>query len=235
MPEYFAYIEPIDRRTGLSKVTPTAYAGGYPDHGGPVRPGRFPGDFPGMPTRPTDPGYGVEEGGPDQGFDPNYPSQGLPGRPGRPPVAGRPERPERPERPTDPGFGWGGGERPGHLPSRPHLPTDPSWGVGEDGSAQLPVWPLGPEHGLPPIPGHPLPPTNPPPGTIWPPLPPGVGTGGKTLILALISGVGHRYVVIDTPTLPERPGTPGSPEHPNQGLPSRPEQGLPPPIAQPKK
>jgi len=132
--------------------------------------------------RPIDPGFGVGEGGPGA---PGYPDQGLPGggRPGHLPAWGA-------GRPIDPGFGWGG--RPGRppvdpdyewggRPDRPGRPghpiapggrpgVDPGWGVGESGgegeAGQLPIWPLGPEHGLPPIPGQPLPPIDPPPGTV---------------------------------------------------------------------
>jgi hypothetical protein len=175
--------------------------------------------------RPVDPGYGVGEGGPGA---PGYPDQGLPGgggRPGHLPGWGG-------GRPIDPGFGWGGGERPGHLPAWGGLPprpghpiapggrpVDPGWGVGESGgegeAGQLPIWPLGPEHGLPPIPGEPLPPIDPPPGTVWPPLPPSVPPG-KVLVAVFISGVGHRYTVLTVP--PPKPGQP---------LPN-------PPVAQPK-
>ena len=104
---------------------------------------------------------------------PIYPDQGLPGFGGRP-------------------------ERPSTGPVRPGRPIDPDYGLGEGEAGQLPVWPIGPEHGLPPIAGQPLPPTNPPPGTIWPPLPPSV-PAGKTLVYAGIAGVGHRYIVIDVP------------------------------------
>jgi len=169
--------------------------------------------------RPTDPGFGIPEGG--------HPGQGLPG--------GRP--------------GWGGGEHPGqglpgfpgapghpgHLPARPGRPTDPGYGV-EEGSGeagQLPVWPLDPEHpdtGLPPVAGHPLPPIDPPPGTIWPPLPPSV-PAGKALVLVFISGVGYRYAVV---TIPEHETDPdyGVDEgtQPDQGLPPT---GRPPIAGQP--
>jgi hypothetical protein len=99
---------------------------------------------------------------------------------------------------------------------------------------QLPIWPLGPEHGLPPIAGQPLPPIDPPPGTVWPPLPPSVEPG-KVLVAVFISGVGSRYVVL---TVPERgegepdqglPGRPGRPPQPGQGLPPSP------PVPQPKR
>jgi hypothetical protein len=166
-----------------------------------------------------DPDYGVDEGaGPDQGL-PGFP--GSPGHPGH--------LPARPGRPVDPGFGQGRPPRPGHLPSRPGRPTDPDYGVGEEQPGQLPVWPIGPDQGLPPIAGHPLPPTDPPPGTVWPPLPPGAAPTGKALVLAAIQGVGYRYIVIQI-----------SPPAPDQGLPpeeggEHPDQELPqPPTPQPK-
>lgn len=182
------------------------------------------------PPRPTDPDYGVDEGvdpgwGVEGGEDhPDHELPGFPGSPGHPghlPArpGGRPPRPDqglpgggRPGRPVDPGYGvGGGGEHPGHLP----------------------VWPIGPDQGLPPIAGQPLPPTDPPPGTIWPPLPPGAEIpAGKALLLAAIKGVGYRYIVVQI-----------EPPHPDQGLPGEgeetqppaPDQGLPqPPTAQPK-
>ena len=112
------------------------------------------------------PDQGLPGGGyyPDQGLpgSPNYPDQGLPGRPphvgNRPPGSwdrpeypsqgpvrpGRPEYPSqgpvRPGRPVDPGFGWGGGERPDQgLPE-----------VGDIGPAHPWVPPAGEE--LPPPP-----------------------------------------------------------------------------------
>jgi hypothetical protein len=199
--------------------------------------------------RPVDPDYGVDEGHPgapghpDHGFNPGHPDQGLPGRPGRPPrpgqglpPSGRPidpgfgwggggehpgHLPSRPGgRPIDPGFGWGGGERPGHLPSHGGRPVDPGYGVEEGGNAgQLPIWPVGPDQGLPPVPGHPLPPVDPPPGTVWPPLPPSVEPG-KVIALVAISGIGYRYVVLTVPPKKPDQGLPGSgdietkPEHP---------------------
>lgn len=140
-----------------------------------------------------DPGYGHEEGGsPDHGFNPDYPSHGFPPGWGRPGGGGHPSQ------------GLPGG-RPG----------------GGGSAGQLPIWPMGPEHGLPPVPGHPLPPTDPPPGTIWPPLgepgqplPPGLPTSGKVLALVLISGLGYRYVVLDLKPSQGLPagGRPGQPQ-----------------------
>jgi hypothetical protein len=206
---YWAYITPVE-------------GGGRPGGGG-----------------PTDPDWGIDEGG--------HPDHGLPGGGwgGRPPHAGH--LPSRPGRPVDPGFGrpgggWGGG-RPDHgLPKPPHvwpkppgggLPVDPGWGVGEE-HPEGPVYPVGPEHPgneLPEIPGIDPPPVDPPPGTVWPPLPPEVsppGTAKKAIVLAAIEGVGYRYVVIEIkPPHPDQGLPPGSPGQPDQGLPQ-------PPTAQPK-
>jgi hypothetical protein len=188
--------------------------------------------------RPIDPGYGIDEGAhPDHGLPGGglHPDQGLPGRPGRPPRPGQGLPPGG--RPIDPGFGWGGGERPGHLPSHGGRPVDPGYGVdieGGGGSAgQLPVWPIGPDQGLPPVPGHGLPPVDPPPGTIWPPLPPSVPEG-KVIALVAISGVGYRYVVLTVP--PPKPDQGLPPEGPavqppQPGTPTQPIQ----PTPQPKR
>jgi hypothetical protein len=116
--------------------------GGHPDQGlpgGGYSPDQgLPGSPPGVWPRPPNGGR------PDHGFNPDYPSQGLPGRPDYPS-----QGPVRPGRPVDPGFGWGGGERPGH-PIAPGggRPVDPSWGVEEGGPGR-------PEQGLPPGPAQP--------------------------------------------------------------------------------
>lgn len=207
------------------------------------------------PPRPTDPDYGVDEGvdpgyGVEGGWGDEHPDQGLPGFPGAPGHPGH--LPARPGRPVDPGYGrpGGGGGRPPHVGNRP--PGSGGWGGGHPDqglpgggggeAGQLPVWPLGPDQGLPPIAGQPLPPTNPPPGTVWPPLPPEAEIpAGKALVLAAIKGVGYRYIVVEIEPphpdqgLPSEPGT----EHPDQGLPETdppaPGQGLPtPPTPQPK-
>ena len=140
--------------------------GGHPDQGLP----------PGVPGYPD---QGLPGGG-------EYPDQGLPGRPphvgNRPPGSwNRPEYPSqgpvRPGRPVDPGFGWGGGERPGNRPpgswpGRPShpiapggRPTDPGYGVGEE----------HPDQGLPPELGlgdiGPAQPWVPPSGEELPPPP----------------------------------------------------------------
>ncbi len=192
---YWAWIQPVQRQ------------GGHPDQG-------LPGGG----------GY------PDQGLPGGeYPDQGLPGRPPgfwggeRPSWPGHPGHlPARPERPIDPGYGWGGPERPGHgLPQPPHLwprppggglPVDPGWGVGEEHPDQGPVYPVGPGNELPPVEGIEPPPVDPPPGTVWPPLPPDVEVSGKAIVLAAIQGVGYRYIVIEI-----------SPPAPDQGLPGEPQ------------
>ena len=174
--------------------------------------------------RPVDPGYGVDEGdfggGPDQGFNPDYPDQGF--NPDYPDQGFNPDYPDQ----GLPGGGYPG--RPGHLPARPGRPgyggrpTDPGWGVDEGaGAGHLPIWPIGPEHGLPPIPGQGLPPVNPPPGTIWPPLPPSIPPG-KVLVAVFISGVGRRWVVLEIKPPAPGQGLPANPAAPGQGLPGDP-------------
>jgi len=148
-----------------------------------------------------------------------HPDQGLPG--GRPGAGGRPPRPghlpsHRPGgRPVDPGYGVEGG-------------VDPGYGVeGGDGEhVEPPIWDLGPDQGLPPVAGHPLPPVDPPPGTVWPPLPPDVEVTGRALVLAAIEGVGYRYIVVDLSGAHPDQGLPDEgeegEEHPDQGLPGAP-------------
>jgi hypothetical protein len=204
--------------------------------------------------RPVDPDYGIDEGvDPDYGVDEGgHPDQGLPGRPpgfwgGERP--GMPERPGHlpsyPGRPVDPDYGidvgppgfWGGErppQRPPHVWPRPPsggLPVDPGWGVGTRPPRPdhgLPIWPVvpgKPDNSLPPVEGVEPPPTDPPPGTIWPPLPPSVPPG-KAIVLVAISGVGYRYAVITIPPVKPDQGLPGGGAHPDQGLP---------PTAQPKR
>jgi hypothetical protein len=200
---------PVDPDYGVDEGVDPDYGieegeGLYPDQGLPGRPPGFWGgerpSWPGRPGqglpwpgRPVDPGWGVDEGG--------RPDQGLPGYPGRP------------------GHGL---PRPPHVWPRPPgggLPVDPGWGVGAwPGRPDhgLPIWPSipgKPDNSLPPVEGETPPPTDPPPGTVWPPLPPSV-PAGKAIVLVAISGVGYRYVVVDIP--------PGKPE-------------VPPGTAQPKR
>jgi hypothetical protein len=117
--------------------------------------------------RPEHPIY--HPGHPDHGL-PAHPDQGLPGGGGGPDqgLPGRPPRPSHPiapgGRPVDPGFGWGGGERPGNRPPRPERPTDPGYGQGEE----------HPDNTLPPELGPPVGPTQPwvpPSGEELPPPP----------------------------------------------------------------
>jgi len=173
--------------------------------------GELPGLIPGVPGHPD---QGLPGGG-------AYPDQGLPGFPGFPVRPGH--LPSRPGRPIDPGFGWGGGERPGHgLPVPPQvwprppgggLPVDPGWGVGGPAHPDhgLPIYPVDPAHPdntLPPVEGIDPPEVDPPPGTVWPPLPPEI-PAGKAIALVAISGLGYRYAVIEIPEnppeLPPRP------------------------------
>jgi hypothetical protein len=192
--------------------------------------------------RPVDPDYGVDEGvgpvDPGWGIEDLGPGNELPGRPPgfwggeRPSFPGRPGQGlPRPPRPTDPDWGIDEGagiwprppQRPPHVWPRPPgggLPVDPGWGVGgrpERPGHGLPIWPSipgKPDNSLPPVEGVEPPPTDPPPGTIWPPLPPEIPPG-KAIALVAISGLGYRYAVITIP--PAKPG-----------------QGVPPPTATPK-
>lgn len=178
--------------------------------------------------RPIDPDYGVDEGvpgapvRPDHGFNPDYPSQGLPpfpGRPGNRPPGSYPGRPGNRPPGSYPG-------RPDTGPVRPGRPTDPDYGIEESGSPE--IWPIPPGGGgLPPIAGHPLPPVDPPPGTVWPPLPP-IVPEGKVIALVAISGIGYRYTVLTVP-----PPIAGHPLPPTPGVP---DNTLPtPPVATPKR
>ena len=77
----------------------------------------------------------------------------------------------------------------GGSPSHPiYVPIGPDHGLPGD--------PAHPSQGLPPVAGGPKPPTDPPPGTVWPPLPPGAKPG-KAALLFWLQGVGYRYVVVD--------------------------------------
>jgi hypothetical protein len=117
--------------------------------------------------------------------DPDYPSNALPETPAYP--TGGPVPPERPEHTPRPPRPW--------PPIFPPRPTDPDWGVGGRKWWLLPIL-IGPGVPLPPVDGGSPPPVDPPPGTIWPPLPPGV-EGTTAALLVYIEGVGTRYVVVD--------------------------------------
>jgi hypothetical protein len=175
---------------------------------------------------PIDPGYGRPGGGGRPGHD--LPG-GMPDSPWGPPGMNRPDQ-------GLPGGGWSGRpdhELPGGRPDHPwapgHRPDRPDHGLPGGGhpdqglpggghASQLPAFVrLKPDNTLPEIPGAPPPTHKPtPPGTIWPPLPPGLPEG-KVAILVWISGVGHRYAVIDTSDPANKP---------DQSLP--PEGGTPP-------
>jgi hypothetical protein len=169
---------------------------------------------------------GRPEGGgrPDQGFNPDYPSQLPGGRPG------------------------GGGGRPGQLPAygRPGG-VDPGYGVpggdgGEHPSHGLPPDPEAPDHGLPPLPDQGGPEVQPP--GIWPPIEGGAKPPPtKGYVPMVCPGHGWRWYEVPLahvdqglPGGGEYPGQglPGGGEHPGQGLPGRPDypsQGLPrPPL-----
>ena len=116
---------------------------------------------------------------PDQGFNPAYPDQGLPGgnggeqpehpiyHPGHPdhglpayPDQGLPGGGGRPPRPGNRPPGSGAPPHPSHPIHRPGgLPVDPDYGIGEEGPDQgLPGGPVGPTHPWVPPSGEELPP-----------------------------------------------------------------------------
>jgi hypothetical protein len=184
---------------------------------------------------PGSPGY------PDQGLPGDeYPDQGLPGG-GYYPDQGLPPSVSHPIMPLPPGS--------------PVAPTHPIYGPG---GPSFPIYiPIGPDHGLPPVspgapdqglpgggsgsPGTPSHPIAGQPPTIWPPLPPGAPYPSGTLwLLAILPGVGWRYVRVDLGAHPDQGLPGGSGLHPDHGLPggsgggAHPDQGLP-PSAQPKK
>lgn len=144
-----------------------------------------------------------------------------------------------PEGPVDPGFGVGGGDRPGNAlppgvpPMGGTLPEPPPgvWPPPSFGSPIVPIidntlpvapgtiWPSPgrpnrPDAGLPVAPGHPgggPMPGGERPGNALPGLPP-----GKFWVVAGIPGVGWRYVCVDPSLsvgmpLPVPPVTPGTP------------------------
>jgi hypothetical protein len=123
-----------------------------------------------------------------------HPDQGLPGG----------------ERPVDPGFGWGGGERPGHLPAYPGMPVDPGFGWGGGGRPSHPIAGGG---GLP---DNTLPSTPPP--QVLP---------GWTLVMVRSADMKWHYATIAPSSPPPRP----TPEPIPPG--GAPDQGLPPQPAHP--
>ena len=103
------------------------------------------------------------------------------------------------------------GGPPGHISNRP-----PGSGGPGQGNKPLPIWP-----------------SDPPPGTIWPPLPPDFqpDDGSTTAIICvLVEGVGYRYVVIEVGDNVDNE-LPGEPDTPDNELPGEgdegPDQGLP--------
>jgi hypothetical protein len=176
---------------------------------------------------PIDPGFGnegLEPGHPDNGLppDPAYPSGGPIYGGGRP-DNGLPWAPLRPDgSPILPPRPW----PPLPWPPKdfPPGPTDPDWGVGGGPPTHptLPIY-LPPDqidNGLPPV-GETKPPTNPPPGTIWPPI---AGLpSGKCALLAWFYRLGWRYVVVDTSLTPGYPLPP-----PGGGTQPEPPPGHPP-------
>lgn len=137
--------------------------GGAPDQGlpRPPRPGRPGGGHPEQPIYhpghpdhglPAYPDQGLPGGETGEGEGEEYPDQGLPGAGGRPPRPGH--LPSRPGRPVDPGFGWGGGERPGH----PIAPGGRPGGRPDQGLPPELGPPIGPTHPWEPPSGEELPP-----------------------------------------------------------------------------
>ena len=134
---------------------------------------------------------------------PGYPSHPLP-EPPLYPTGG----PIPPGGPVDPGWSgglpvpppgvWGPPPRPGHG-----LPSPPPGGHIDNSLPIVPGIPVYPGNALPTDPGidNTLPLE---PGTIWPPLPPELGTG-KVIALVIVYGVGYRWAVLD---LSLKPGTP---------------------------
>ena len=193
--------------------------------------------------RPVDPGYGVDEGdfegGPDHGFNPDYPDQGF-----------DPNHPDHRFNPDYPDQGLpGGGGRPGFGypgPAEPSRSSRPSWsGTASDWPVRsIPVGAsraadrraifrfgrLAPSMVCRRFLASRCRRSIRPRARIWPPLPPGTKPG-KALALVAIKGVGYRYVVITIAPPAPGQGLPGSPGAPGQGLPpgspGAPSQGLP--------
>jgi hypothetical protein len=160
----------------------------------------------GYPDQGLPPG---SPGAPDQGLpEPIYPDQGLP------PSVSHPIMPLPPGSPVAPTHPISG--EPG-APSYPiYIPIGPDQGLPDSGAH--------PDQGLPGSGAHPdqgLPGGGKPPA-IWPPLPPGAPYPSGTLwLLAILPGVGWRYVRVDLGTRPDQ-GLPVAPAHPDQGLPPTP-------------
>jgi hypothetical protein len=171
-----------------------------------VNPGRPDQGLPPGVDGPVDPGYGIDAGlRPDHGFNPDYPSNALPGAPpypsqGLPPYVDHtlPLPPDYPDNSLPPIAGH-------PLPPEPVYPSN-----------GLPIYPPPTEGGTP---EHPIVIPPPPPGAIWPPLPkPPEGTPETVIAVVFIQNAGWFYVAIDPDAV-----------WPAQGLP-----GPQPPTAQPK-
>jgi hypothetical protein len=178
-------------------------APGHPSH--PIMPVPPGGGAPSHPIAPGGPSYPIwvrpDNSLPGSGGRPARPDQGLPGSGGRP---ARPDQglPGQGGRPPKPDQG---------LPGTGGRPPRPDHSLPGSGTR--------PDNSLPPI-FPPLPPTNKP---VYPP---------ETLyLLAIIPGVGWRYVLVDLTTLPDNtlpPEGETDPTVPDQSLPETP------PTAQPK-
>jgi hypothetical protein len=203
LPDRDAWGRPVDPGYGVEGgggpdhgLNPDYPSQGGPGGGYPGRPGQGlprppwegrPGHLPARPGggRPTDPGYGVEDG--SAGQLPLFPleGEGEPGEGGEP-GQGLPQEPGTIWPPLPPGhlhgkavlgcYAWYGGQLHHHfvvvtIPVRPERPTDPGYGIEEGAPGQ----------GLPGQGGRPgqgLPPTGRPPQAGQPlPRPPAGGPG----------------------------------------------------------
>jgi hypothetical protein len=192
----------------------------FPSH--PIMPVPPGGGAPSHPIAPGGPSYPIwvrpDNSLPGSGGRPARPDHGLPGGSGRPPRPdqGLPGSGGRPPRP-DQGLPGSGGRPDNSLPGTGGRPPRPDHSLPGSGGR--------PDNSLPPI-FPPLPPTNKP---VYPP---------ETLyLLAIIPGVGWRYVLVDLTTLPDNTLPPEGggevpPEPEVDPLPpdggTAPDQGLPP-------
>jgi len=158
---------------------------------------------------PVDPGFGNSAGGRPDNDLPGYghPDNDLPGR--SPHASTGPIWGGRPDN-SLPGHGHPDNSLPWAPVSKwPPSVTDPEYGAGVPMPPRathpifIPVGPGHPDNALPPY-GTTKPPTNPPPGTIWPPLPEGAPPGPAALLVWLV-GVGWRYMVVDIPPTTAQP------------------------------
>jgi hypothetical protein len=110
--------------------------------------------------------------------------------------------------PVDPGYGQGHpGGRPTHPIALPPLPP------GQKPDNTLPSGPVYPTHGPIFINGTPEHPIALPPAQVWPPLNPGDGIYGKSLVLVWVVGTDkYRWVSLEPPTMWPPPPPTGEPK-----------------------